>query len=194
MAVQVYTFKVIYKGCNNKIWRTFKVSSNYDLARLGYMILAGFDTKAYHLFCIEHKGNVYETAIENYSQYPLLQDAKLSSLNLQPGEHMEMIYDFGTEQHFDIELIDIKDMPKGTGRAYPRVIDGAGQGIIDDMYVDELMEIITETDKNGKSDFIITTEFGNEMVWDYRNYNIDYDNCLLKGEIEMIQEGYEGEE
>ena len=92
MAVQVYTFKVTYEGRNNKIWRTFEASSNYDLAKLGYMILVSFDTKAYHLFCIEHKGNIYETAIENYGQYPLLQDAKLSSLNLQPGEYMEMIY------------------------------------------------------------------------------------------------------
>ena len=193
MAVQVYTFKITYKECNNKIWRTFEVSSNYNLARLGYMVLSSFDTKAYHLFCIKHKEITYETAIEYYGQSPLLQDVKLSSLNLQTGEHMEMIYDYGTEQHFDIELIDIKDMPKGTGRAYPRVIDGAGRGIIDDMPVDELMKIITKTDKNGKSDFIITTEFGNEMVWDYRNYNMDYDNCLLKGEIEMIQDGYEGD-
>lgn len=193
MAVQVYTFKVTYQRCGNKIWRTFEVSSNYNLAKLGYMVLSSFDTKAYHLFCIKHKETTYETAIEYYGQSPLLQDVKLSSLNLQTGEHMEMIYDYGTEQHFDIELIDIKDMPKGTGRAYPRVIDGAGRGIIDDMPVDELMKIITKTDKNGKSDFIITTEFGDEMVWDYRNYNMDYDNCLLKGEKEMIQDGYEGD-
>lgn len=192
MAAQVYTFKVIYEGCNNKIWRTFEVSSNYDFARLGYMILSSFDTKAYHLFSIEHKDIVYETAIENYGQFPLLQDKKLSELKMQIGEHLHMLYDFGTEQHFDIELINISDMPKGTGRAYPRVIDGEGRGIIDDMPVYELMDIIEATDKNGKSDFIITTEFGNEMVWDYRNYNIDSDNCLLKGEIEMIQEGYEG--
>lgn len=193
MAVQVYTFRIIYEGCDNKIWRTFEVSSNYDLARLGYMVLSSFGTKAYHLFNIEYKDVIYETAIENYGQFPLLQDAKLSELKMQIGEHLHMIYDFGTEQHFDIELINISAMPKGTGRAYPRVIEGEGRGIIDDMPVYELMEIIEATDKNGKSDFIITTEFGNEMVWDYRKYDIDCDNCLLKGEIDMIQDGYEGD-
>lgn len=192
MAVQVYTFRITYEGCDNKIWRTFEVSSNYDLARLGYMVLSSFGTKAYHLFNIEYKDVVYETAIENYGQFPLLQDAKLSELEMQIGEHLHMIYDFGTEQHFDIELINKSAMTKGAGRAYPKVIDGAGRGIIDDMPVYELMKIIEATDKNGKSDFIITTEFGNEMVWDYRNYDIDCDNCLLKGEIEMIQDGYEG--
>lgn len=192
MAVQVYTFKVTYQGCDNKIWRAFEVSSNYDLARLGYMVLSSFGTKAYHLFNIEYKDVIYETAIENYGQFPLLQDAKLSDLKMQTGEHLHMTYDFGTEQHFDIELINISAMPKGTGRAYPRVIEGEGRGIIDDMPVYELMKIIEATDKNGKSDFIITTEFGNKMVWDYRNYDIDCDNCLLKGEIDMIQDGYEG--
>ena len=192
MAAQVYTFRITYEGCDNRIWRTFEVSSNYDLARLGYMVLSSFRTKAYHLFNIEYKDVIYETVIENYGQFPLLQDKKLSELKMQIGEHLHMLYDFGTEQHFDIELINISDMPKGTGRAYPRVIDGEGRGIIDDMPVYELMDIIEATDKNGKSDFIITTEFGNEMVWGYRNYNIDSDNCLLKGAIEMIQDAYEG--
>lgn len=193
MAVQVYTFKVTYEGCDNKIWRIFEVSSNYDLARLGYMILASFDTKSYHLFCIEHKGIVYETSIENYGQFPLLQDAKLLSLKLQPGEHMEMIYDFGTEQHFDIEFISAVDMLQGKGTSYPKVIDGSGRGIIDDMHVDELMEIIAATDKKGKSDFKVGVSENHEIIWDYRDYNIKYDNALLKGEISLIQEGYEGE-
>ena len=193
MAVQVYTFRVIYEGCDNKIWRTFEVSSNYDLARLGYMILSSFDTKAYHLFSIEHKDIVYETAIKNYGQFPLLQDRKLSELKMQIGEHLHMIYDFGTEQHFDIELINISDMPKGTGTSYPKVIDGAGRGIIDDMDVDELMEIIASIDKNGKSDFKVWVSENHEIIWDYRDYNIKYDNALLKGEISLIQDGYEGE-
>lgn len=29
-----------------------------------------------------------------------------------------------------------------------------------------------------------------EMMWDYRNYNIEYDNALLKGKIEQIAEAY----
>lgn len=193
MAAQVYTFRITYEGCDNKIWRTFEVSSNYDLARLGYMVLASFDTKAYHLFCIEHKDIVYETAIENYGQFPLLQDTKLSELKMQPGEHMEMIYDYGTEQHFDIEFISAVDMLRGKGTSYPKVIDGAGRGIIDDMHVDELMEIISATDKNGKSDFKVGVSENHERIWDYRDYNIKYDNALLKGEISLIQDGYEGD-
>lgn len=194
MAVQVYTFKVVYEGCDNKIHRTFEVSSNYDLARLGYAILASFDTMAYHLFTITHKGIVYETAIEYYGDGPLLQDTKLAKLDLQIGEHMTMLYDFGCEQVFDIELIGMTDMIRGKGTSYPKVIDGAGRGIIDDMHVSELMEIINETDKNGKSTFIKTDDFGDEVIWDYRDYRMDYDNYMLKAVIARIKDGYEGED
>lgn len=190
---QVYTFKITYQECGNKIWRTFEVSSNYDLASLGYMVLASFRTMAYHLFSIKCKGIEYETDIENYGEYPLLREQKLSNLNLIIGEHMQMIYDFGCEQMFDIELIDIYEMPRGSGRSYPRVIDGKGKGIIDDMSAYELSKIIKETDKNGKSDFEKENSFGDMIIWDYCDYKIDYDNCLLKGEISMIREAYETE-
>lgn len=56
MAVQIYTFKITYADCDNKIWRIAAVSSNYTLAKLGYMILASFDTMAYHLFEMKFKG------------------------------------------------------------------------------------------------------------------------------------------
>lgn len=104
---------------------------------------------------------------------------------------MKMIYDFGCEQKFDIELIGKADMLRGKGTSYPKVIDGAGRGIIDDMPVDELMAIIDAMDKNGKSDYKIRTEYGNIIIWDYRDYNMSSDNCLLKGEIQMIRDGYE---
>lgn len=191
--VQVYTFKITYQECKNKIWRTFEVSSNYDLASVGYMVLSSFRTMAYHLFSINCKGISYETDIENYGEYPLLREQKLSKLNLTIGEHIQMIYDFGCEQMFDIELVDISEMPRGAGRSYPRVIDGAGKGIIDDMPAYELCEIIKQTDKNGESDYKIQNDFGDMIPWDYRDYDIDFDNCLLKSEITMIREAYETE-
>lgn len=164
----------------------FEVSSNNTLAQLGYIVLASFRTKAYHLFNIEYRGTVYETDIENDGESPLMREVKLSSMSLQRFEHLKMIYDFGCEQEFDIVLEDIQPMPKHRGRAYPRVIEGAGWGIIDDMPAFELLKIINKIDRDGKSDFEITTEFGNDIIWDYRNYRMDCDNYLLKGDAENI--------
>lgn len=191
MGAEVYTFKVVYENCDNKIYRVFEASSNNTLAQLGYIVLASFRTKAYHLFNIEYRGTVYETDIENDGESPLMREVKLSSMSLQRFEHLKMIYDFGCEQEFDIVLTDIQPMPKHRGRAYPRVIEGAGWGIIDDMPAFELLKIINRIDRDGKSDFEITSELGNVMIWDYRNYRMDCDNYLLKGDAENIRYGYE---
>lgn len=82
-------------------------------------------------------------------------------------------------------------MPKHRGRAYPRVIEGEGLGIIDDMPVFEFLKIINKIDRDGKSDFEITSELGNVMIWNCRNYRTDCDNYLLKGDAESIRYSYE---
>ena len=52
---------------------------------------------------------------------------------------------------------------------------------------------IKKIDKAGKSDFIYAHR-GERAPWDYRNYQIDIDNCLLKGEIARIKSAYENPE
>ena len=189
---QVYTFHIVYEGCKNKIWRDIQISSTNTLATLGYCVLSSFDTMAYHLFYIKCKGVRYETGIDDFhTEEPLLSEVKLSNLHLQVGEKLEMLYDYGCDQEFTITVKDIVPMPKGSGRAYPKVIAGEGRGILDDMPSFELMEIIKKIDKTGKSDFVITDEDGYEMVWDYRDYLLRYDQVMLKGSVEAIRRGYE---
>lgn len=192
----VYTFKIKYVGCEDKIWREAQISSNAHLCDLGYMILATFDTMAYHLFNISYKGVTFELPSdeESISEDKCLFFVKLSELNLQIGDKLTMNYDFGCDQEFEIEVTDIQPMGRGQGRAYPKILAGEGKGIIDDMSANALAELIQQIDKTGSSgiqyagDGIISD---NMLKWDYRNYNIEYDNCLLKGIIARIAEGYE---
>jgi len=119
MAVQIYTFKITYADCDNKIWRIAAVSSNYTLAELGYMVLASFDTMAYHLFEMKYKDTSFFISAECFedlqyndnNDYDMLSSHKINSVNMNIGETIEMIYDFGCEQIFNIELIEISDMP-----------------------------------------------------------------------------------
>lgn len=74
MAVQIYTFKVTYADCDNRIWRTAAVSSNYTLAELGYMVLATFDTMAYHLFEMKYKGTTFFLTEEDFEDLPYNED------------------------------------------------------------------------------------------------------------------------
>ena len=81
---------------------------------------------------------------------------------------------------------------RSTGDAHIReLLKVRGWGIIDDMPAFELLKIINKIDRDGKSDFEITSELGNVMIWNCRNYRTDCDNYLLKGDAESIRYGYE---
>lgn len=203
MSVQIYTFKITYADCDNKIWRIAAVSSNYTLAKLGYMILASFDTMAYHLFEMKFKGTTYFLTEEDFEdlpnydneRYDLFGVHKIGTLGLNVGDTIQMTYDLGCCQVFNIELLEINDMLRGHGTAYPKIVDGAGRGIVDDMPAFELLEAIRKTDENGHSEIYYSSSCSdNAPEWDYRNYRVDWDNTLLKGIIDRIRDGYENYE
>ena len=203
MAVQIYTFKITYADCDNKIWRIAAVSSNYTLAKLGYMILASFDTMAYHLFEMKFKGTTYFLTEEDFEdlpnydneRYDLFGVHKIGTLGLNVGDTIQMTYDLGCCQVFNIELLEINDMLRGHATAYPKNLDGEGRGIDDDMPAFELLEAIRKTDENGHSEIYYSSSCSdNAPEWDYRNYRVDWDNTLLKGIIDRIRDGYENYE
>lgn len=192
----VYTLKIKYFGCEDKIWRVAQISSNAHLCDLGYMILATFDTMAYHLFNITYKGVTYDLPSdeEEISKYRCVFLVKLSELNLKIGDKLSMLYDFGCDQEFEIEVTDIQPMGRGQGRAYPKIIAGEGRGIIDDMSAYDLADLMKQIDSTGSSGIQYAGDgilFDGMPEWDYRKYSMDYDNCLLKGRIARIAEGYE---
>ena len=190
MATKVYTFHITYEGLEDKIWRKIAVSSNYRLDQLGYAILAAFDTMAYHLFEFYYDGGRFEIPDEDAFEDQIdMALVKLHQLRLEIGDRVRMDYDFGTTQTFWIELVEVEEMGRGQGRKYPCVVDGAGRGIIDDMHIDELQELIAQIDNKGQTDEPIYYQ-NRTFPWDYRWFNLENINALFKGEIEMIEEGY----
>lgn len=203
MAAQLYSFKITYTGCNDKIWRIAAVSSNYTLAQLGYLVLATFDTMACHLFEMKYKGTTYFLTEEDFEdllceepgKFDLLGFTKVGKLGMHAGDVIEMIYDQGCCQVFEITLLEISDMPKGCGRAYPKILDGAGRGIVDGMSPEELAEAIRKIDLDGHSGIHYSSSgFTDVLEWDYKKYSIDLDNMLLKGTIGRIRDEYENYE
>lgn len=190
MATQVYTFLATYEGLEDKIWRRVQVSSNYTLDRLGYAALVMFDTLAYHMFEVVYNGNSYVLPTEDMQKYGAdMATVKLSALNMSVGDTLRVEYDYGTTQVFNMKLESVEPMKRGTGNHYPYVLDGAGQGIIDDMASDELAELIAQIDSSGATDEPV---YYNErkQPWDYRSFDIELLNMLFKGEISNVEEAY----
>ena len=199
MAAQIYKFQITYEDCDNRIWRTAEVSSNYTLDKLGCMVLATFDATASHLFQMKYKDVTFFLTDEDMDDLPFVEDEafdllfryKIAQLDMQVGDVIEMLYDFGCDQTFRLALLEIKEMPKGYGRALPKILDGAGQGIIEDIPASELLEIIRKTDADGHSGICYSKyDEIDAPEWDYRNYNTKTDNSLLKGIIEDFYYAY----
>ena len=69
MATRVFTFHIAYSGLDERIWRDVEVSSKMRLDQLGYVVLATFDTMAYHLFEIIFRGRAYAIPDVDYAQF-----------------------------------------------------------------------------------------------------------------------------
>ncbi|MGN0779162.1 MAG: plasmid pRiA4b ORF-3 family protein [Aristaeellaceae bacterium] len=193
MATQVYTWRVVYEGLEDKIWRKVQVSSNYRLDQLGYLTLAMFDTLAYHMFEFEYGEQCYQIPDDETDPDEQLdmRDYKLYQLHLSVGDRLRMVYDFGTEQVFGFELLSVEPMPKGRGMSYPHIIEGAGRGILDDVYVDELRDLVGQIDRQGHTDepFFYND---NARPWDYREFVLDeYTDRLVRACTRRIEEAYE---
>lgn len=100
-----------------------------------------------------------------------------------------MTCDFGCEHRFTLELVDISPMLRGHVRAYPKILDGAGRGIIEDIPASEFLEIMKKIDQGQSSGLVYPEDCNCE--WDWRRYDITGDNILLRVYMEEMREAYE---
>ena len=193
---KVLTFEVAINELENKIWRKIEITDKKTVADLAYTILATFGSLAYHLYEIKYKENIYDCWIDEEEQNNEDKrinaiETNLSSLNLKENDVMEMIYDISTPTTFKIKYLGLRELEKGRSKHYPCIIDGAGNGMLDDLCDFELKEIVDDIDKKGYSEHFYTPGYERTTNYDYREYNIKKDNKLLKSVILDIKNGYE---
>lgn len=194
----VYKFKVRLKELETIIWRDIEITSVSSVAKLGYAILAAFESTASHLFNISYNGKRYEIVFEEdyfgdeHAIDPIR--TRLSALKLTEGAVLNMEYDYGAGWEFDVELLTITEMKRGSGTHYPYVTDGKGKGILEDTSPYDLLEVIRHTDKTGEMPTAVEVLSGKETEWDYRNFDLEYCNVFYKDNVLRIQYAYENVE
>ena len=190
MASKVYTFHITYEGLENVIWRNVKLSSTSRLDQLGYMVLAAFDTRANHLFSFTHRDTCYVIPDDDgLSKGTDMATVKLADMDFKIGDRIRMVYDFGIIQSFWLDVTEIEDMAQGKGKRFPYIMEGSGQGIIDDLSCTELSELVKQINEKGYTDKEVYYQ-NRSTPWDYRDFNIARMNKLLKAEIRLIEKGY----
>lgn len=194
----VYKFKVKLCELENVIWRDIEITSVSSVVKLGYAVLAAFESTASHLFNIRFDGKRYEIVFEedDFDDEPAIDpiNTKLSALKLSVGDKLSMEYDYGAGWEFEMELLSITEMKRGAGTHYPYVTDGKGKGIIEDTSPYELVGIIAKTDTDGILPKITDMYSGKEREWDYRNFDLEYCNVFFKDNVWKMQNAYESYE
>lgn len=116
---EVYTFRVRLCELKNVIWRDIEITSVSSVAKLGYAVLAAFDSTASHLFNIRFKGRRYEIMFDedDFFGEPVFDPVhtKLSALKLKAGNRLSMEYDYGAGWEFEIKLLSITGMERAEG-------------------------------------------------------------------------------
>lgn len=192
---EVYKFRVQLIELENIIWRDIEITSVSSVAKLGYSILAAFESTASHLFNIKYDGKRYEIMFDEYDfgLEPAIDpiQTKLSSLNLAVGDALTMEYDYGAGWEFRAELVSITEMKRGSGSHYPYVTDGKGKGILEDTSPHQLLEAIKHTDETGEVPTAVEIFSGKEKEWDYREFDLEFCNILFKGNVLNTRYAYE---
>ena len=78
-----------------------------------------------------------------------------------------------------------------TAVKYPRITDGMGKGIIEEVSPDVLAQRVKNIKKRGASDELYHPLDADVYVpWDVRDYDIDSDNARLHSRISLFEDQY----
>lgn len=150
MATQpIYQFYSCLKDYQPTIWRRFQVAGNVSLARLGYILMTMYEMQASHLFCIDYfiKEDMHWSRPEVIHYEVLTEDSlpdteteqtmdaaamTLRRLSNTPGLRLCMRYDYGDGWEVELRLEQVFQDDALPGKLLPRVLEGAGYGIIED--------------------------------------------------------------
>lgn len=75
----------------------------------------------------------------------------LSDIRLNDNDIMEMEYGFGSTTTFKIKYLGSRELEENDNTYYPSIIDGADNGMLDDISEFDLEDIVKDTDKSGYS-------------------------------------------
>lgn len=121
------------ENTGGEFFRVIEISDQRTVLELMCTALAAFDARFCHLMYIGSQDQYYGLT-EEVEESDDLEDAdlfRISHLNLNIADELELTYDYEECWLFKLTLLDSTEMEKGTGATYPRLINGAGPGILE---------------------------------------------------------------
>ena len=193
MKTDIYYFQAAYSGLEEKIWRVIEVSGRYKLHRLGYCVLATFETQACHLFSLTTQNQRFVIPSGDAPLPPDTLDMaslRLEELHMKLGDTIDLVYESDPVQTFHLKLLDTKPIRGNRGLLYPYVSAGAGRGIIEGLSAEDLGQLVSQIRRNGRTDSAVYYN-DRPRPWDDRDFAVEADYKLLKKRILQIEERFQ---
>ena len=158
------------------------------------MVQAAFGLLAEHLFEMSRKSKVWTFDAEDAEYLPegmkhgYLTGQKFSTLRLKVGDTITMAYDMGCCHTFEIEVVDISPTAASKTASLPRITDGAGSDIIEDVPPPEICKAL-KCYEAGKGTGLCDPLTGSE--WQPEEWSAQGPKRVLKSVIRRIKAAYE---
>lgn len=210
---KVYSFNIGIEGLEKKIWREIELDEDKTVADLSYAILVSFNSLCYHLFNFDIGNTTYSCGIEyddaEYMFYDFLNDPKFSNVehkitemknatkvklkevNFEEKQNFTYEYDFGSTTNFNIKVKKIRDVKIVKEFDYPKVINGKGYGMIDDVTSDELADIVKKYCKEDAEPYFVRNVFNEVVAYNYSSFDLYSNQIRMKTLFNQTKNSYE---
>ncbi len=166
-------FKVVIKGLEDRINREIALDENMTINDLAASILTAFNSLGHHEYTVKYNKDKYEKSDdEKYLALYGFKNAsttKLCDLNFGEDNVMQMDYDLHDCITFEIEFLRTVDK----NLSFPMVLNGIGSGMIEGINGKILKDIIEDIELKGFSKYSYTKEYGLNIKYDYREFNLE---------------------
>ncbi len=192
MKTKIYKFHIQYEGLERQIYRDVELSSDTSLCELGYLVFATFDVLGIHGFTFSFRSVNYRSLpewAEAKMDGPDPREVKLSEMHLVRGSVIYVFYDLARDHTFICRFLGAATRDEAI--KYPRITDGRGLGIIEEVSPSELARRVRRINRLGASDELYRRLDSDTYVrWDVGAYDIDNDNERLDSRIALFSERY----
>lgn len=213
----IYTFYCKLHEVLPETWRLIQLPQNRSVAQLAYAVMTTFEMQARHLFNVtvfkdpsnkdswrrSADDTVYTTDVDEDREVygSSVADAVATQIDsvFAPGNREAVLnYDYGDGWKVSIVLVDIMTDPELKVRDLPRVIAGAGYGIVEDIggtYGLYQLEDAFQNPTSGTDNDIEEKQAMREWFWldhfDMNEFDRDEMNSRLKKIPGIYQRAYE---
>ena len=190
MKRKLYRFHVTYEVFEDVLWREIEVPSDMRLDRLAYIVLTTFDTLAYRKFRFE-LGEVEFMELPYYDAHddtlPDPREYLLSDLKLRRNSKLYLVYCLEGEATFTLRFMSSEDKEC----TEPRISDGCGKGIIDDITVSEFECKTREILDTGSTEALyLSLESKDYEPWNIKDFNIEENRRFVEKYAPLIERQY----